>query len=146
MLHVSLRNLLAHKLRLVMSGIAIVLGVAFVAGTLIFTDTLGKTFKDLFAATSADVTVTKQPAFDSGLFGDSGGSSALDVPADLAAAIGKLPGVAAAHGYIQSDGVYVLDRAGKVVQTGGAPGVGIDWDPNEKLSALHHVADPNHRG
>jgi len=137
LLHVSLRNLLAHKLRLVMSGIAIVLGVAFVAGTLIFTDTLGKTFKDLFAATSADVTVTKQPAFDSGLFGDSGGSSALDVPADLAAAIGKLPGVAAAHGYIQSDGVYVLDRAGKVVQTGGAPGVGIDWDPNEKLSALH---------
>jgi putative ABC transport system permease protein len=38
------KNLLAHKLRLAMSGLAIVLGVAFVSGTLIFTDTLSRTF------------------------------------------------------------------------------------------------------
>ena len=141
MLRTTLRTLLAHKLRLLMSGLAIVLGVAFVSGTLIFTDTLSKTFNDLFAATSADVTVTKQAAFDTGLVGTSeAGSSALDVPASLVDTIKKVPGAAAVNGYTQSEGVYVLDTKGKVVGTGGAPGVGVSWDPVEKLSSMHLTA------
>ena len=48
MLRATLKSLFAHKLRMGMSAFAIVLGVAFVAGTLIFTDTLSKTFNDLF--------------------------------------------------------------------------------------------------
>jgi putative ABC transport system permease protein len=65
----TVRNLLAHKLRLALSGLAIVLGVAFVSGTMIFTDTLGRTFDDLFASTSADVNVEPAAAFDAGLAG-----------------------------------------------------------------------------
>ena len=42
-----------------LSGLAIVLGVAFVSGTMIFTDTLSKTFNDLFESTAADVNVTR---------------------------------------------------------------------------------------
>ena len=49
MLRVTLRNLLARKLRLAMSGFAIVLGVAFVAGSFIFTDTLGPGWRELRA-------------------------------------------------------------------------------------------------
>ena len=41
MLRVTLRNLLARKLRLLLSAFAIVLGVAFLSGSLIFTDTMG---------------------------------------------------------------------------------------------------------
>ena len=44
MLRSAWRSLLHHKLRLVLSGVAIVLGVGFVVGTLIFTDTLNSTF------------------------------------------------------------------------------------------------------
>ena len=57
MLKATLKGLLAHKLRLGMSAFAIILGVAFVAGTFVFTDTLNRSFTDLFRQTAPDVTV-----------------------------------------------------------------------------------------
>ena len=45
---VTLRGLMAHKLRLALTAIAIVLGVTFVTGTFILTDTLHSTFTNLF--------------------------------------------------------------------------------------------------
>jgi putative ABC transport system permease protein len=129
----SLRNLLAHKLRLALSGLAIVLGVAFVSGTMIFTDTLSKTFTDLFESTAADVNVEPASAFETGLTG-TGITSVSYVPADVVNVIADVDGVAAAEGYVQAEGVYVLDRDGEVLDTGGAPGIGISWDENEELS------------
>ena len=49
MFKLTLRGLVAHKLRFLLTGIAVVLGVAFVSGTLVFTDTVKKTFDSLFA-------------------------------------------------------------------------------------------------
>ncbi|SEO83685.1 ABC transporter permease [Trujillonella endophytica] len=128
------RNLLAHKLRLALSGLAIVLGVAFVAGTLIFTDTLSKTFNDLFRSTAADVNVTRAAAFDQGLTGTGTGGTATYVPAELVEEIAAVDGVAAVEGNVQAEGVYILDRDGEVLDTGGAPGLGISWDTEESLS------------
>ncbi|MGY1742798.1 MULTISPECIES: ABC transporter permease [unclassified Blastococcus] len=128
------RNLLAHKVRLALSGLAIVLGVAFVAGTLIFTDTLSKTFNDLFRTTSADVNVSRAAAFDQGLAGTGEGGTASYVPADLVDEIAGVDGVAAVEGYVQTEGVYVLDRDGDVIDTGGAPGLGINWNTEESVS------------
>ena len=45
---VTLKGLLAHKLRLALTGLAIVLGVTFISGTLVLTDTLHNTFTTLF--------------------------------------------------------------------------------------------------
>ena len=45
---VTIKGLLAHKLRLVLTALAIVLGVTFIAGTFILTDTLHNTFDTLF--------------------------------------------------------------------------------------------------
>src|SRR4051812_9787688 len=92
------RNLLAHKVRLLLSGLAIVLGVAFVGGTLIFTDTLSKTFNDLFTSTSADVNVARATAFDQGLGGTGAGGSTSFVPADVVDEIADVDGVAAVEG------------------------------------------------
>lgn len=128
------RNLLAHKLRLAMSGLAIVLGVAFVVGTLIFTDTLGKTFNDLFESTSADVNVTRATAFDQGLAGTGTGGTATYVPAELVDRVAEVDGVAAVEGSVQAEGVYILGKDGEVLDTGGAPGIGISWDTEESLS------------
>ena len=128
------RNLLAHKVRLAMSGLAIVLGVAFVVGTLIFTDTLSKTFDDLFRSTSADVNVTRAAAFDQGLAGTGAGGTATFVPAELVDEITAVDGVAAAEGNVQAEGVYILDADGEVLDTGGAPGLGINWGTEESLS------------
>ena len=127
------RNLMAHKLRLAMSGLAIVLGVAFVVGTLIFTDTLSRTFNDLFRSTAADVNVSRSAAFDQGLDGSAPGPASY-VPATLVDEIASVEGVAAVEGNVQAEGVYVLDADGEVVDTGGAPGLGISWDTEESLS------------
>ena len=89
------RSLLAHKLRLAFSGLAIVLGVAFVSGTMIFTDTLNRTFTALFESTAADVSVQPAAAFDAGVTGPGGGVQHL--PAGLVEDIRAVDGVAAAH-------------------------------------------------
>ena len=66
MFRVTLKSLLARKLRLVLTALAVVLGVAFVSGTLILTDTMNKTFDDLFATaySGTDVGVRGKSAFD----------------------------------------------------------------------------------
>src|SRR3712207_6766748 len=130
----TLRNLLAHKLRLALSGLAIVLGVAFVSGTMIFTDTLGSTFDDLFSSTAADVNVEAAAAFDSTFTGE-GPGTASTVPESAVDAVRGVDGVAAAAGFVQNEGVYVLDRNGEVLDTGGAPGIGISWEPDPGLSS-----------
>ncbi|HEX4729160.1 MAG TPA: hypothetical protein VH298_15250, partial [Jatrophihabitans sp.] len=60
MRRVSLRNLAAHKVRLALTVLSVVLGTAFVTGSFVFTDTLGHTFHGLFAnvAKGVDVQVT----------------------------------------------------------------------------------------
>jgi putative ABC transport system permease protein len=128
------RNLLAHKVRLLLSGLAIVLGVAFVGGTLIFTDTLSKTFNDLFSSTSADVNVARATEFDQGLSGTGTGGTASYVPAGVVDEIADVDGVAAVEGYVQAEGVYILDRDGEVLDTGGAPGLGINWNTEQSVS------------
>ena len=57
MLRAALRSLAAHRLRLALTALAIVLGVSFVAGTLVFTDSLQKSFSTLVDQRTADVQV-----------------------------------------------------------------------------------------
>ncbi len=64
MLKVTWRNLVARKLRLLLSAFAIVLGVAFVAGSLIFTDAMGGAFDDIVEGSTADVEVAYEGAND----------------------------------------------------------------------------------
>lgn len=134
MFRTALRNLLSHKLRLALSGMAIVLGVAFVAGTMIFTDTLEKTFRDVIDSGSADVDVSARSAFDSGLVGTSTSSARSSVPASVVEEIRAVDGVAAAEGYVQTEGVYVLDSDGEVLETNGAPGLGVSWTEDATLA------------
>src|SRR5690242_16854885 len=61
---VTWRNLAARKLRLALSAFAIVLGVAFVAGSFIFTDALSSAFNGIVKGTTADVEVHPRGADD----------------------------------------------------------------------------------
>ncbi|MDP9396324.1 MAG: ABC transporter permease [Actinomycetota bacterium] len=131
MLRATLKGLLAHKLRLGLSAVAVLLGVAFVAGTLIFTDTLGKAFRDLTNATAADITVTQRTSFDS-TFGPPGTTAVTSVPEEVRAAVATVDGVEAADGDLTVNGVQLIGRDGKVVgSAGGAPGVGTNWYVSE---------------
>jgi putative ABC transport system permease protein len=126
MLKVTLKGLLAHKLRLGMSAFAIVLGVAFVAGTFVFTDTLNRSFTDLFRQTAPDVTARPAGAQDNGGFT---GSDARSAPADLVATVAALPGVARADGNILNQSTYIIGPDGKIVGSGGgAPGIATNYN------------------
>ncbi|WP_148575413.1 ABC transporter permease [Nocardioides caldifontis] len=136
MLRTAIRNLLSHKLRLLLSGLAVVLGVAFISGTMTFTDTLHRTFTGLFEDAAADVNVEPASAFGAGMTGTGIDSALSSVPADLVEEVGAVDGVAAAEGYVEAEGVYVLDAGGDVADTGGAPGIGISWPGDDALSAV----------
>ncbi|MFJ4892905.1 ABC transporter permease [Streptomyces sp. NPDC088788] len=129
MLKATLRSFLAHKGRLLLSALAIVLSVAFVAGSLIFSDTVSRTFDRLFASTSADVTV--EPRNDLNAQLPTGATET--VPASLADRIAKVEGVAAARVDASVENAPVVDSAHRSVgPTTGAPTVVTDWQVTDR--------------
>lgn len=61
MVRLALRNLTAHRLRLLFTVVAVVLGVAFVSGTLVFRDTSARSFDSLLDARADAPEVAVQP-------------------------------------------------------------------------------------
>ncbi len=121
MLHAAWRSLLGRKLRLIMSTFAIVLGVAFVAGTLIFTDTLNKSFVAIFDSSVGDVVV--RPV---GASNNESNPTTLSIPADVVDSLAKVPGAARADGNVVSFGVFVIGKDNRVIGGQGAPGLGFN--------------------
>ncbi|MBK9739970.1 MAG: ABC transporter permease [Actinobacteria bacterium] len=130
MLRSAWRSLLHHKLRLVLSGVAIVLGVGFVVGTLIFTDTLNQTFTGLFADTTSDVVIAPSEDVQSSGFA----GTVATLPAALLDEVAVVEGVAKAGGQVFADGVAIIDSAGAVLGTTGAPQFGSNWNDDEDLT------------
>ncbi|WP_369387824.1 ABC transporter permease [Streptomyces sp. CG1] len=125
MLKATLRSLLAHKGRLALSALAVILSVAFVAGSLIFSDTVTRTFDRLFASTAADVTVQpKQQDLRSARV--SGAVQTL--PAALRDRVAKVEGVAAARAEVSVQNAVVVDSHNNSVgPTTGAPTIAMAW-------------------
>ncbi|GHB75096.1 membrane protein [Streptomyces umbrinus] len=129
MLKATLRSFLAHKGRLLLSALAVVLSVAFVAGSLIFSDTVTRTFDRLFASTSADVTVTPKEDLESQI--PSG--AIATVPTSLVARIDKVDGVALARPDVAVENITVVDSENESVgPTTGAPTIAGDWYVTER--------------
>ena len=121
MLRASLKSLLARKLRLMMSAVAVVLGVAFVAGSFIFTDTLGKSFTSIMTSSVGDVVVSPKTAADA-----SYGISTETIPASVVARLAKVPGAARADGNVSDYQTFVISKKGKLIGGQGAPGIGVN--------------------
>ena len=135
MLKTALKGLLAHKLRLLLSAVAVVLGVAFLSGSLIFTDTLSKTFTEVVEGTSADVTVQRETAFDQSVVTAAAAGAANAVPASVLEEVRDVEGVAAAEGDVLVQGVYVVDEDGDAIGGTGAPGLGTIWSESPDLTS-----------
>ena len=135
MWRVTIKGLLAHKLRLVLTGLAIVLGVTFIAGTFVLTDTLHSTFDNLFGNIYQNVDFQVRGVAQ---FGSGGTATRNPVPESLLAKVQGVPGVEAANGSVTGYAQYILPD-GKAVATGGAPTIGVEFDPNPQISALHIV-------
>ncbi len=137
---VTIKGLLAHKLRLVLTGIAIVLGVTFISGTFVLTDTLHNTFTTLFGHIyqNIDFEIRGTAAFTNNSPGGGGGAVRKPIPASIITEIRQLPDVSYAQGTVSGYAQFVAPD-GKAVSTGGAPTIGLSFDPNPQLSSLHLV-------
>ncbi|MCX4409311.1 MULTISPECIES: ABC transporter permease [unclassified Streptomyces] len=131
-LKTSMRNFFAHKGRMALSAVAVLLSVAFVCGTLVFTDTMNTTFDKLFAATSSDVTVSPKTA-KSDSTPQNGRPDSL--PASVLERAKKAEGVKYAEGAISSMNVTVVNSANKNMGSStGAPTIAGNWTRNDLRS------------
>ncbi|HEY0869287.1 MAG TPA: ABC transporter permease, partial [Acidothermaceae bacterium] len=130
MLRATLRNVFAHKVRLLLTGLSVVLGVGFLAGTLVFTDTLKATFNGLIGRTSTNLSVVVRATSDFSST-DIGASSARAlVPNSMVPGVKAVSGVQQAVGEIQGIDLLVT-QAGKAVQpkSPGPPTLAVSWTP-----------------
>lgn len=134
MTRMALRGLLARKLRTALTGFAVVIGVAFVAGTFIFTDTINASFDDLFERVSkgVDVNVTaKQP-----VEGDFGGRI-QPLPPGTFEKVEAAPGVEAAEARFETE-VTIFDKDGDSIGGNGPPSI-IFSTNEERFDPLSYV-------
>jgi putative ABC transport system permease protein len=142
MLRATLKSLLARKLRLILSGLAVVLGVMFVAGAFVVTDTLSKSFDSLFASaySTTDVGVTAKPKVEVSEF--EGEEVTTPLPASALAQVRGVPGVQSATGLVEADGARVIGSDGKVLTSVGPPRLGTAWTGADDLVDLRAGRGP----
>src|SRR3984893_15372949 len=133
---VTIKGLLAHKLRFALTALAVMLGVAFMSGTMVLTDTISRTFDNLFADVNrgTDAYVPSALSLSSGCGGPVRRQRAR-VPASLVPQIEAVPGAAAAQGNLQFY-AQLVDKKGKTVGNPqrGAPTFGFTWGTVKALN------------
>jgi len=146
----TLNGLLAHKLRFVLTALAVFLGVAFMAGTLVLTDTVGQAFDDLFASANAgtDAVVREKSEFED-QFGQAVRSP---IPATVADEMAAIDGVKTAEGNVAGIATIIgtPEEVEKQIEEGegglgrrrggnGPPALGFNWPTVEALNPLRLV-------
>ena len=131
MVKLSLRSLLMHKLRLFLTVAAVTVGVAFVSGTFVLSDTMSKAFDELYDGLTkgTDVAVQAEPAYSD--ITTQGQLRPLDDSVvDL---VRGVPGVEVAEGSLTGFAL-ILDKDGEAIQPGGAPTLGASTSVDERLA------------
>ena len=128
MFRTTIRNLLARKLRLALSGFAIVLGVAFVAGSFVFTDTLSDSFDGIVKGSTPDAAVQVEDAVDpadpEGGLGD-----VRTIPASVVEELEQnVDGAARVDGNVTMPNVFVVNEDGKLHGGNGPPSFGVNYN------------------
>lgn len=113
MLKTTLAGLRAHKLRLLLTAVAITLGVGFISGTFVLTDTMDKGIGKTFAKSADKVDYAVVPKDE---------YSSDGLPSDTLQKVRAVPGVTDVHGVVKGDAPLV-GKDGKAV--GDYPNVGI---------------------
>ena len=134
MLSATLTSLWARKVRLLLSALSIVLGVAFVSGSLMFTNLLSSSFDQIIKGGLGDVNVSPE---DTGIAGFEQGNAGgpLLTDADVAE-VEALDGVERATGIVSSPQIYPLDKDGRLLAFTGAPGLGMNWHDTPAAGGL----------
>ncbi|CAN5287493.1 ABC transporter permease [soil metagenome] len=134
MLRATVKGLLAHKLRLALTALSVVLGVSFVSGTLVLTDTLRSTFDTLFADVNAgtDVSIRSPSGFEGDGGGGPFGGDRAPVPASIFDTVSRLGSVEAAAGTLLGYADLVDEQADPAARR--PPTIGAAWVENPALN------------
>jgi putative ABC transport system permease protein len=111
---VALRGLLARKTRLALTALAVALGVTLITGTYVFTDTINRSFDQIFSVSFAKTDVVVSP--DDDLSGDD--ATTIPLTSALLNRIEGIDGVKEAQGAINDQSGVVLGKDGKPVSHG----------------------------
>jgi putative ABC transport system permease protein len=131
MIRMTIRSLWARKLRFALTSLAVILGVAFMAGTFILTDTTSRSFDQVFESSNAGVDVVVQRATAPGL---PAGAPRERVPASMVADVAAVDGVAGAAGSVQGF-AQLVDADGTASSLDGIGAVvGTNWIENPDLN------------
>lgn len=125
MLRVAFKDLMARKRRLVTTGIAVILGIAFLSGTQllggVLNDSIDSLITDVYKGYDA---VVRSPDVQESAFGE----IRPPVRAELVTQVREADGVRAAYGIIEAPTVQVVGSDGKVVGSGfGPPTLVYNW-------------------
>ena len=136
---VTVSGLLARKLRLALTALAIVLGVTFVTGTLVLTDTLNHTFDTLVGTAYQNINfqIRGKAAFNNDTAAAANGTTRKPIPESIATAVSGLPGVAYVDGSVEGYAQFV--SGGNAVGSSGSA-LGFSFDPNKTLSSIRLVS------
>src|SRR6516164_5375387 len=140
MFKIALQSLLARKRRLVTTALAVIIGVAFTAGTLVLTDTMKSIFNDLSAGVykNTDAIVRAKAIFNGP---NQMGEQRPNIDASLVPALSHVPGVAAAEGSVLGY-TRLIGQDGKPIGNpgSGAPTLGGNWGTVPALNPFHLVS------
>jgi putative ABC transport system permease protein len=119
MLKLSLKGFGARKVRVALTLLAVALGVALISGTYVLTDTINKSFDNIFAtaAKGTDVSITGKDAVEEG----NGADTATTIPASFLSRVQAVPGVEKAVGSISTSNAALFTSDNKRIGGGGAP-------------------------
>jgi putative ABC transport system permease protein len=133
MLRVTLKGLLEHKIRFILTTLAVVVGVAFVVGAFTLTDSVRAQFDKLFEEINAgiDLAVRGEEPFDTGAFG-----TRPPVDAALLPQVEGVTGVAEAVGFAGGFPALLVGSDGEAVEPTGGPPLAVSWNDSERLQTL----------
>jgi len=136
MRNVTLKGLLAHKLRLLLTALAIILGVTFISGTFILTDTLHNTFTSLYSSVYSKIDFQVRGVAQFG--GDTSNGVRDPFPESVLAKVRSVPGVEGASGSVTGY-AQLIAPDGKAIANGSSPTEGMNYDPNARDPVLNVV-------
>lgn len=145
MFKVAFKGVMARKGRVLTTAIAVLLGVAFVTGTLVLSDTITRVFNDLFADVNdgTDAVVRAESTFDDDFGTDIRGR----IDQSLLTNVLSTESVADADGQVQGFAQYVGADGDAIGNPGqGAPTLGFSWPEVAELNPFVLVDGERPRG
>src|ERR1700712_83511 len=136
MLRVTLRGLMARKVRLLLSAFAVVLGVAVVSGPYVLTDTIGNAFEHLFSSINKNTAVAVRGNTGAGFSNTDSQADRAPLPDSLLAKVAAVPGVREADPNVSGSAQVINPATKEPISNAGAPGLGVNYSgtPLETLT------------